>query len=134
MATGVEVRVPLLDPDLIDLAASLPVEYKQKGSEGKWIFKTAMEPLLPKEVIYRPKSGFGVPLRSWLRKELRPMVEDTLSPDSLSRRGLFDPEVVRGMLERDRSGSIDAGYTTLSMMCIELWCRMFLDSKTPERP
>ena len=134
MATGVEVRVPLLDPDLIDLAASLPVEYKQKGGEGKWIFKSAMEPLLPKKVIYRPKSGFGVPLRSWLRTELRPMVEDTLSANSLTRRGLFDPQGVEQMLARDRAGSIDAAYTTLSMMCIELWCRMFLDSKTPERP
>jgi len=134
MATGVEVRVPLLDPDLIDLAASLPVEYKQKGGEGKWIFKTAMEPLLPKQVIYRPKSGFGVPLRSWLRKELRPMVEDTLSAESLNRRGLFDAQGVQKMLERDRSGSIDAAYTSLSLMCIELWCRMFLDSSRPERP
>ncbi|MCH2187792.1 asparagine synthase C-terminal domain-containing protein, partial [Myxococcota bacterium] len=98
------------------------------------IFKTAMEPLLPKNVIYRPKSGFGVPLRSWLRKELRPMVEDTLSAESLSRRGLFDPDGVQTMLERDRSGSIDAAYTSLSLMCIELWCRMFLDSARPERP
>ncbi|MAJ59440.1 MAG: asparagine synthase (glutamine-hydrolyzing) [bacterium TMED88] len=134
MATGVEVRVPLLDPDLIDLAASLPVEYKQRGGEGKWIFKAAMEPLLPKQVIYRPKSGFGVPLRSWLRKELRPMVEDTLSAESLNRRGLFDAEGVQSMLERDRSGSIDAAYTSLSLMCIELWCRMFLDTSSPARP
>ncbi len=134
MATGVEVRVPLLDPDLISLAARLPVAYKHRGGEGKWIFKAAMEPLLPREVIYRPKSGFGVPLRHWLRNELRPMVEDTLSEASLARRGLFEYRAVQNLLEQDRSGSVDAAYTILSMMCIELWCRMFLDVDVPVCP
>jgi asparagine synthase (glutamine-hydrolysing) len=134
MATGVEVRVPLLDPDLISLAARLPVAYKHHRGEGKWIFKAAMEPLLPREVIYRPKSGFGVPLRHWLRRELRPMVEDTLSDSSLARRGLFDRRAVQQLLALDRAGSVDAAYTILSMMCIELWCRMFLDVEVPSSP
>ncbi len=134
MATGVEVRVPLLDPDLISLAASLPVAYKQRRGEGKWIFKLAMESVLPREVIYRPKSGFGVPLRSWLRSELRPMVEDTLSDASVARRGLFDRDGVQRLLAMDRAGSIDAAYTILSMMCIELWCRMFIDVSVPTSP
>ena len=66
MASGVEVRVPLLDQDLIALATSLPLNFKQHGKIGKWIFKQAMEPYLPKDIIYRPKTGFGVPLRYWL--------------------------------------------------------------------
>ena len=134
MATGVEVRVPLLDPDLISLAARLPVAYKHRGGEGKWIFKAAMEPLLPRDVIYRPKSGFGVPLRHWLRNELRPMVEDTLSQQSIDSRGLFDHRAVQRLLELDRTGAVDAAYTLLSMVCIELWCRMFMDVQVPTNP
>ena len=72
MAMGVEVRVPLLDPDLVALATRLPVAFKQRGREGKWIFKKAMEPHLPHDVIYRPKTGFGAPLRTWLRGESQP--------------------------------------------------------------
>ena len=71
MAAGVEVRVPFLDNDLVRLANALPPELKQRGAEGKWVLKKAMEPYLPHDVIYRPKTGFGAPLRHWLRHELR---------------------------------------------------------------
>jgi asparagine synthase (glutamine-hydrolysing) len=127
MAAGVEVRVPLLDPDLVALAARLPVEFKQRGSTGKWIFKKAMEPYLPHDVIYRPKTGFGAPVRRWLKHELRHLVDDTLAPEALTRRGLFDPVAVRRLIDLDRSGRIDAAYTVFSLVCIELWCRRFVD-------
>ena len=127
MATGVEVRVPLLDPDLISLACRLPVEYKQRGQEGKWILKKAMEPYLPRDVIYRPKTGFGVPLRYWLRNPLRPVVEEILSKNSLRRRGLFDPDEVAKLIALDRQGTVDGAYTIFALMCIEWWCRIFLD-------
>ena len=71
MAAGVEVRVPFLDNDLVQLANTLPPAFKQRGATGKWILKRAMEPYLPHNVIYRPKTGFGAPLRHWLRHELR---------------------------------------------------------------
>jgi asparagine synthase (glutamine-hydrolysing) len=131
MAAGVEVRVPLLDPDLMALAATLPAEYKQHGRIGKWIFKRAMEPYLPRDVIYRPKTGFGAPLRRWLRRELAPLVEDLLSPASLQNRGLFDLQGVKRLVEMDRTGRIDGTYTIFSLMCIELWCRIFVDGKVP---
>jgi len=127
MASGVEVRVPLLDPDLVSLAARLPVHYKQHGRTGKWIFKKAMEPYLPRDVIYRPKTGFGAPLRYWLRNPLRDVVEDVLSKTSLERRGIFDPSEVGNLIAMDRMGRIDGAYTIFSLMCIELWCRIFID-------
>ena len=74
MAVGVEVRVPFLDLDLVDFAARIPARFKQRGREGKWVLKKAMEPYLPKEVIYRPKSGFGAPLRQWMRFNLRDLI------------------------------------------------------------
>lgn len=134
MATGVEVRVPLLDPDLISLAARLPVAYKHRGGTGKWIFKKAMEALLPRDVIYRSKTGFGVPVRHWIHNELRPMVEDVLSKESLDRRGLFDYNAVHRLLALDRSGAVDVAYPLLSIICIELWCRIFMDIRIPARP
>lgn len=127
MAWGVEVRVPLLDPDLVALAARLPDGLKQHGREGKWIFKRAMEPMLPHDVIYRPKTGFGAPLRRWLRHELRPLVNELLSPEVVHRRGIFDAAAVSSLVSADRDGRIDAAYPIFAMLCMELWCRLFLD-------
>ncbi len=127
MAAGIEVRVPLLDLELVDYAARIPTGYKQRGREGKAIFRQAMEPLLPREVIHRGKTGFGAPLRRWLSRELKPMVEETLSPCSLNRRGVFDPPSVRRLVDRDRRGQVDGTYTIFALICIELWCRRFVD-------
>jgi asparagine synthase (glutamine-hydrolysing) len=130
MAVGVEVRVPLLDLDLVKFAAHVPASMKQRGRIGKAIFKQAMEPYLPRDVIYRQKSGFGAPLRRWLRHELRSKVDDTLDSAALRRRGFFDPLAVRRLIELDRAGAIDASYTIFALMCFELWCRRFVDLRS----
>jgi asparagine synthase (glutamine-hydrolysing) len=127
MAVGVEVRVPLLDLDLVTFATRVPARFKQKGTVGKSIFKRAMEPYLPRDVIYRPKSGFGAPLRTWLKHDLRPMVRDTLDPAALRRRGIFDPAAVQRLIDLDAAGKVDGTYTIYALMCVELWCRRFLD-------
>jgi asparagine synthase (glutamine-hydrolysing) len=131
MASGVEVRVPMLDPELMALAARLPLRLKQRGRHGKWILRKAMEPYLPRDVIWRTKAGFGAPLRHWLRNELRPIVDDVLSDASLTARGLFDPKGVHELVEADRERRVDAAYSIFAMMCIELWCRMFVDRPRP---
>jgi len=127
MAVGVEVRVPLLDLELVEFAARIPPGVKQKGKVGKWVFKKAMEPYLPHDVIYRPKSGFGAPLRKWMRDELRPLVGDLLGRDSLERRGLFDAKAVHRLIDSNQSGTVDASYTLLSLLSIEVWCRKYVD-------
>jgi asparagine synthase (glutamine-hydrolysing) len=128
MAAGVEVRVPFLDLDLVDFAARIPDGLKQRGKTGKWILKKAMEPYLPHDVIYRPKTGFGAPLRRWTRHELRPLLNDVLSTESLKRRGLFDPAGVHKLMADNESGKIDGAYTILSLLSIELWCRAYVDA------
>jgi len=133
MACGVEVRVPLLDPDLVALAASIPDRFKQHGRIGKWVFKRAMEPLLPHDVIYRPKTGFGVPLRRWIHHELRPLVDELLSPETIRRRGIFDATAVSNLLRADREGRIDASYSIFAILCMEIWCRQFLNQSSAER-
>lgn len=127
MAAGVETRVPFLDLDLVEFAARMPSEYKQRGGTGKWVLKQAMAPYLPHEVIYRPKTGFGAPLRRWMKNELREVLGDLLSAESLKRRGLFDPVAVRRIIAADDAGRADASYTLLSLLCIEIWCRRFID-------
>lgn len=131
MVAGVEARVPFLDPDLVKFASRIPTRYKQRGKEGKWILKKAMESYLPKDVIYRPKTGFGAPLRHWLTSELKELVLDVLSIDSLRSRGLFNPEAVHRLIRQNEQGEIDASYTIFSLLAIEIWCRRFLDQTKP---
>ena len=127
MATGVEVRVPFLDLDLVEFASKIPAKYKQRGSVGKWVLKKAMEPYLPRNVIYREKTGFGAPLRRWIRFELRELLGDILSEESLNKRKIFDPKAVEKLIRNNDAGVVDASYTLLSLMCIEIWCRQFID-------
>lgn len=127
MAAGVEVRVPFLDIDLVNFAARIPNGLKQHGRHGKWILKKAMEPYLPHEVIYRTKSGFGAPLRQWMRLSLHDLIGDLLSKKSLKRRGLFEPIAIQRLIDDNNSGKVDANYTLLSLLCIEIWCRTYLD-------
>lgn len=134
MAAGVEVRVPFLDLDLVEHAARVPVGLKQKGRIGKWVLKKAMEQYLPHDVIYRPKAGFGAPLRRWMRYELRPLLGDLLSVESLRRRGLFEPAAVQQLIARNDSGQVDAAYTLLSLLNIEIWCRAYIDAASTNQP
>ena len=129
MAAGVEVRVPFLDLDLINFAGQLPNKFKQFGGQGKWILKKAMESYLPKDVIYRSKSGFGAPLRKWIFGELNELVGDLLSHESLKKRGFFKPLAVQKMILDNKKGKIDSSYTIFSLLCIEIWCRNFIDKK-----
>lgn len=127
MACGVEVRVPFLDLDMVEFAQTISLELKQRGAEGKWILKKAMEPYLPRDIIYRQKTGFGAPLRRWLRSELREMLGNVLSEKSLTQRGIFDPVAVRRLIEANDAGRADASFTLFSLMCMELWFRRFID-------
>lgn len=130
MAAGVEVRVPFLDPDLMSFAAALPAKLKQNGHTGKWLFKKTMEVHLPAEIIYRSKTGFGAPLRRWMKRELQAHFEHALSPETLRKRGIFDPVAVDRLIQMDRAGRIDAAYPLFGIVCIETWCRRFLDNGT----
>ena len=82
-----------------------------------------MEGILPNEVIYRAKTGFGVPLRRWMRNELREFLGDVLSIENIRNRGLFDSTAVWKLIAENDKGKIDASYTLLSLLCIEIWCR-----------
>ncbi len=127
MSVGVEVRVPFLDRSLVALARSLPSQELMHFGSPKRILKKAMKGLLPDQVISRKKVGFGAPIRRWIRRDLRDMVYECLSPERIRARGLFDERRVHDLLMANDSGRIDAAYPILALVCVELWLRQYVD-------
>jgi asparagine synthase (glutamine-hydrolysing) len=127
MAVNLEVRVPFLNYELVELAARMPPGLKLKGLKRKYILKRVAERLLPKEVVWRKKAGFGAPIRSWLRGPLLPLVEDLLSEATVRRRGLFQPQEVRRIIAANLSGREDYNLQVFQLLTLELWQRAFLD-------
>lgn len=129
MAANLEVRVPYLNKELLDLAVRIPSRLKIKGLKRKFILKKAVERILPKEVIYRKKAGFGAPIRSWLRGPLKPMIDDLLSKESVKRRGLFSPSAVRRLIQDYESGKEDLSLHIFNLLTLEIWFTQFLDNQ-----
>ena len=127
MATSMEVRVPLLDHELVEMAAHIPARLKLKGLTRKYVLKRAAEAWLPREVVYRKKAGFSAPLRAWLARDLREMVGDLLSEANVRRRGYFDYAVVRRLIDDTRSGREDNNLKIFQLLTLELWHREFID-------
>ncbi len=127
MAASAEVRVPLLDDEVVALAARIPPELKLKRLTRKYILKRSMEGVLPHGVIWRPKAGLGAPVRSWLVGELKPLVDDLLSPANVAARGLFDPAEVTRLIADNDTGRADNALRIWSLLTFELWQQQFLD-------
>ncbi len=127
MAASVEVRVPFLDHQLVELAARIPADYKLHGTTRKYVLKQALRNVLPKEILYRKKAGFSAPVRAWLLDALKPMVDDLLSEETVRRRGYFDPTTVRSVIDAHRQGREDNALKIYQLLTFELWHRTFLD-------
>jgi asparagine synthase (glutamine-hydrolysing) len=127
MAANLEVRVPFLNQEMLDLTARMPTRLKLRGLKRKYILKRAAEKLLPREVVWRKKAGFGAPIRSWLRGPLQPMVNDLLSAETIKRRGLFRPEEVKRVIDANLSGREDYNLQVFQLLTLELWQRAFID-------
>lgn len=128
MAANLEVRVPFLNVELIELAARMPPSLKLKGLKRKYILKKAAERLLPHDVVWRKKAGFGAPIRAWLRGPLRPMIADLLSENTIRSRGLFDPAEVGRIIAANDTGREDNNLQIFQLLTLELWQRTFLDT------
>lgn len=104
MAHSLEVRVPILDHQVVEWIARLPSRLKLKGREGKYLFKKALEPMLPSEVLYRPKQGFAVPIERWFRDELAEEVRATLLGGRLAGCGYFEPRFLARVVREHQAG------------------------------
>ena len=127
MAASTEIRVPFLDHELVEFAARIPDSHRVKWGRAKIALKVVASRRLPKEIVTRPKTGFGVPLRRWLKEELRDYVNDTLCVDRIKRRGIFRPDYVQELLAWNETGQRDVSYTLFSLLCLEVWFEKYLD-------
>lgn len=130
MAHGVEVRVPFLDTQLVELASGLPWQLKTRGFDEKWIFKRAMANRLPRSILQRKKTGFGAPVRTWFnRGKIRELAADVFASQRFRDRGLFVPEAAQRALRQLQSPGQDGAYLVLAVMMVEFWMQHFIDGR-----
>lgn len=135
MAASLEVRAPLLDTRVVDLACALPGRLKLRGNVTKYILKKAARPWLPAEIIDRPKKGFGIPVGEWLRGPLRGLAHDLLSPARLKRQGIWRPESIQRMLAEHDAGTADHRKPLWTLLALQLWLDRFgLDAPRSDAP
>ncbi len=123
MAHGLEVRVPILDHQLVEWMAGLPPEFKLRGREGKYLFKKSLESRLPKEILYRPKMGFAVPLASWFRGPLRERVRTALLGPNMQDSGIFDAGFLQQIVDQHQSGRRNFSDPLWTLMMFEAFLR-----------
>lgn len=134
MAHSLEARSPLLDPELMQLAAAIPADLKLRGLGTKVVLRDAVSAWLPRELLDRPKMGFGVPIEHWFRHELRGYVENVLLDPASLERGYFRRGYIEGMLARHFEGSEDNSPRMWALLVSELWHREYVDSFASPAP
>jgi len=127
MAVSLETRAPILDHLLVEFAASIPPELKINSGTTKYIWKKASERFLPKEIIYREKQGFAIPISYWIKKEWSEIADElVLGGRALARRN-FNPIFLRNLVRDHRNGRRDNSYVIWTLMVLELWFREYID-------
>lgn len=127
MACSLELRVPMLDHKLLEYCTALPDNLRIRNGEGKYLLKRVMERYLPREIIYRPKKGFPVPIAAWFRGPLFEPVSEILRDTRSRARGYFKPSYVENVLQQHRSGAEDLSRRIFSLLALELWHRRYID-------
>ncbi|MEX2615432.1 MAG: XrtA/PEP-CTERM system amidotransferase [Alphaproteobacteria bacterium] len=123
MANSLEVRAPLLDHEIVEWASTLPVALKLDGANGKRILKRAFEPLVPDDLLYRPKQGFSIPLASWFRGPLAAKVRQTVTGPAMAECGWFDMAVLKTLVDRHQSGLHDHSPVLWSLLMFDGFLR-----------
>jgi asparagine synthase (glutamine-hydrolysing) len=131
MAVSLECRVPLLDHQLVELAASMPTAIKIRGGRLKHVLKESLTGLLPGDILDRKKRGFGTPMGAWLKKELAPLLQRVLAPDVVKARGLFRQPVIDRLVADHAANRVDATDALMALTNLEIWSRIYLDRREP---
>lgn len=125
MAFSLEARVPLLDHRIVEFAARLPMEHKVHGGGTKHLLRKILYRHVPRELIDRPKMGFGIPVNRWLRKELRPLLDEYLGEDRVRREGFLRPEGVERVVREHLSGRRDHQYRLWALLVFAMWVERY---------
>jgi asparagine synthase (glutamine-hydrolysing) len=134
MAHSLEVREPLMDHELVEWMATLPRQMKVRGGEGKFLLKKAMEPMLPADVLYRPKMGFAVPLERWFRGPLKQRVRDAVLGERLAATGLFNRGYLEHLVDAHQRGTRDYSSPLWSLLMFEAFLRNVVDPPASRAP
>jgi asparagine synthase (glutamine-hydrolysing) len=134
MAVSLEARVPLLDHELVEFVARMPADLKMRGLESKYIFKRAVEGIVPAEILNRPKQGFGVPISEWINAQLRERIDDTLNDQRTGERGYVRSEYIDVLRAEHESGRRDHSTALWTLLMFEWWCRTFVDCNPKVTP
>ncbi len=126
MAVSLEVRAPFLDPRIAQFAAQIPLDFKLRGNKGKYILKKAVEPLLPKNILHRPKKGFGIPIAEWLKGRLNPLMHELLDPARLKHQGLFNDKFVQKLIKEHETNVASHHKQLWTLLVFQLWFDNFL--------
>ena len=123
MAASVEVRVPFVDPLVAQAAFTIPGRDKIRGRQGKVALKRAAESWLPREIVYRPKASFSVPLRAWVRNDLQEVINDVLVRGELAGSGIIRADALRRLIQDEKAGREDHAKQIWQLLTLELWYR-----------
>ncbi|MFW6123669.1 MAG: asparagine synthase (glutamine-hydrolyzing) [Acidobacteriota bacterium] len=121
MAASLETRVPFLDHNIVEFLFQVPGRFKLKGMSSKWLLKKTMERLLPKENIYRKKEGFSIPIKHWLRTELKEMMLDYLAESRIKKGGLFNPQAVHNLVDSHLKKKNNHSHQIWALLVFEIW-------------
>jgi asparagine synthase (glutamine-hydrolysing) len=130
MANSLEVRCPFTDQNLIEFALHLPYSFKFHRFQTKWVVKEAMRGILPEAILRKKKVGFNPPLPIWINNQLKPLVEQLLSPASIKRRGIFQPDAVARLLRDHTQKKRDNALKIWALLMLEVWQRMYLENES----
>jgi asparagine synthase (glutamine-hydrolysing) len=128
MAASLEARVPLLDHELIEMVQRMPSRLKLANGETKYIFKKAMEGIVPDEILYREKQGFGVPIAEWINSQLKDRMLGILREKRTVERGYFEPRYIEVLLDEHARGRRDHSHALWILWMLELWHRRYYDA------
>ena len=128
MHHSLEVRVPFLDHKLFEYCAQIPAELKMKWFQKKYLFKKAVRPLLPKEVLNHRKQGFVGPMAQWLKKDLKEFTLSTLSAKNLERHGLFNHTTIKRILNEHYTGTEIHDTLIWSLLIFQTWFDLYQDN------
>jgi asparagine synthase (glutamine-hydrolysing) len=130
MANSLEARGPFLDYTLVEFAARLPAHLRLHKMVGKYLLRQMIQSKLPHEIMHRPKLGFNIPYKLWLRKELRGLLQDALAPDRIQQQGLFEPVAIQKLVSEHMRGTRDHAHKLWQLLMFQLWAERHLRVKS----
>jgi len=125
MITSLEARVPLLDKKMVEFAFTLPSSYKLKGNTTKWFFKKSMENILPNEIIYRRKEGFSIPIKNWLKTDLKDLMMNYLSRERIKKAGILNPDYVEILIKEHLDNKANHAHILWAFITFHIWLEKF---------